>query len=147
MEPVAAVAGFGAAAAALAGGVAEQEGAEQRRLTERLLAAIPRIGGLRVYGDAVDRLPHLVCLGVDGVEPQAVLLGLDRAGVAAHSGSACASEGLEPSPVLEAMGADAHHSLRISAGWSTTDADVDALLAALPQVLDDLRSLRPDGAR
>ena len=38
------------------------------------------VDGVRVYGDPVDRLPHLVCLGVDGVEPQAVLLGLDRAG-------------------------------------------------------------------
>ena len=87
---------------------------------------------MRVYGDPVDRLPHLVCLGVDGVEPQAVLLGLDRAGVAAHSGSACSSEALEPSPVLEAMGVDAHHSLRLSVGWSTTEADVDAALPALP---------------
>jgi cysteine desulfurase len=54
------------------------------------------------YGDRVGRLPHIVCLGVEGVEPQAVLLGLDRAGIAAHSGSACSSESLEPSPVLEA---------------------------------------------
>ncbi len=96
------------------------------------------------YGDPVDRLPHLVCLGIEGVEPQAVLLGLDAAGVAVHSGSACSSESLEPSPVLEAMGVDADRSLRVSVGWSTTDADVDALLAALPQVVGDLRAL---GAR
>ena len=82
-----------------------------------------------------------MCLGVDGIEPQAVLLGLDQAGIAAHSGSACASEDLLPSPVLEAMGVDAHHSLRISTGWSTTDADIDALLAALPGVLERLRAL------
>jgi cysteine desulfurase len=75
------------------------------------------------------------------VEPQAVLLGLDRVGVAVHSGSACASESLEPSPVLAAMGVDALRSLRVSTGWSSTDADVDALLAALPRVLADLRSL------
>ena len=94
-----------------------------------------------VYGDPVDRLPHIVCLGVEGVEPQAVLLGLDRAGIAAHSGSACSSEALEPSPVLEAMGVDAHHSLRLSVGWSTTDADIDRVLVALPAVLADLRAL------
>jgi cysteine desulfurase len=146
MEAVAAVAGFGAAAVTLANGACQKEGDEQRRLIDRVLAAIPDIGGLQVYGDPVDRLPHLVCLGVDGVEPQAVLLGLDRAGVAAHSGSACASEGLEPSPVLEAMGVDAHHSLRISAGWSTTDSDIDALLASLPEVLADLRALGRSGA-
>ena len=57
-----------------------------------------------------------------------MLLGLDRAGVAAHSGSACSSESLEPSPVLEAMGVDAHRCLRVSVGWTTTDADIDALL-------------------
>jgi cysteine desulfurase len=61
--------------------------------------------------------------------------------VAAHSGSACASEGLEPSPVLEAMGIDARHSLRFSVGWSSTDADVDAALDALPAVIADLRAL------
>ena len=82
-----------------------------------------------------------MCLGVEGVEPQAVLLGLDQAGIAVHSGSACASEDLAPSPVLEAMGVDAHHSLRISVGWSTTDDDIDALLRRLPEVLTGLRAL------
>jgi cysteine desulfurase len=144
LENVPGVAGFGAACAALAAGdrlVAE--GADQRRLTGRILAAVGRDGldGLVVYGDPAGRLPHIVCLGVEGIEPQAVLLGLDRAGIAAHSGSACSSESLEPSPVLEAMGVDAHHSLRLSAGWSTTDADVDRLLDALPRVLADLRAL------
>ncbi|MGH9275943.1 MAG: aminotransferase class V-fold PLP-dependent enzyme, partial [Acidimicrobiales bacterium] len=140
LEPVAMVAGFGAAAAALAVSI-DAEAATQRALTDRVLAAVPRLDGVRVYGDPVHRLPHLVCLGIDGVEPQAVLLGLDRAGVAAHSGSACSSEALEPSPVLEAMGVDAHHSLRLSVGWSTTDADIDAALTALPGILSDLRAL------
>jgi cysteine desulfurase len=147
LENVAAIAGFGAAGAALSAGggaAAVAEGAEQRRLTERILAALgtgPGLDGLRIYGDPVGRLPHIVCLGVAGIEPQAVLLGLDRAGIAAHSGSACSSESLEPSPVLEAMGVDAHHSLRLSVGWSTTDADIDHLLDALPRVLADLRAL------
>ena len=142
LENVAGIAGFGAACAAVAGRV-DDEGGEQRRLTGRILAALgsPGLDGLTVYGDPDGRLPHIVCLGVAGIEPQAVLLGLDRAGVAAHSGSACSSESLEPSPVLEAMGVDAHHSLRLSAGWSTTDGDVDRLLDALPRVLADLRAL------
>ena len=160
LENVPGIAGFGAACAALAalpaapatspptsptaGTLLDVEGAEQRRLTGRILAAVgtsPGLDGLRIYGDPDGRLPHLVCLGVEGIEPQAVLLGLDRAGVAAHSGSACASESLEPSPVLEAMGVDAQHSLRLSVGWSTTDADIDRLLDALPGVLAELRSL------
>jgi cysteine desulfurase len=94
-----------------------------------------------VFGDPVHRLPHLVCLGLADIEPQAVLLGLDQSGIAAHSGSACASEGLEDSPVLEAMGVDAHRSLRVSVGWSSTDADVDALIDALPTVIGRLRAL------
>jgi len=70
-----------------------------------------------------------------------VLLGLDQAGVAAHSGSACSSEALEPSPVLEAMGVDAERSLRVSVGWSTTDDDIDAFVDALPSVVSRLRAL------
>ena len=86
----------------------------------------------RVRRPRRSRLPHLVCVGVEGVEAEAVLLGLDQAGVAAHSGSACSSESLEPSPVLAAMGVDAERSLRLSVGWSTTDADVDAFADAFP---------------
>jgi cysteine desulfurase len=82
-----------------------------------------------------------VCLAVAGVEAEPVLLGLDAAGVAVHSGSACSSESLEPSPVLEAMGVDAERSLRVSVGWSTTADDVDAFCAALPDVVARLRAL------
>jgi cysteine desulfurase len=145
MENVPAVAGFGAACDALTGSLTS-EAATADRLTRRVLDAVARgvdagLGDLTVYGDPDDRVPHLVCLGVGGVEPQAVLLGLDQAGVAAHSGSACASEGLEPSPVLEAMGVDAHRSLRVSVGWDSTDDAIDALLSALPPVLARLRAL------
>ncbi|MBV9950624.1 MAG: cysteine desulfurase [Acidimicrobiia bacterium] len=144
MENVPAIAGFGAAAAELTGtGRLGAEAAEQRRLTDRVLGATGSLDGVEAYGDAgAGRLPHLVCLGVTGIEPQAVLLGLDRAGIAAHSGSACSTESLEPSPVLEAMGVDAHRSLRISVGWDSTDADIDALLGALPEVIAGLRALR-----
>ncbi len=146
-ENVPAIVGWGAASDALAAGDRARLRDEQgraRRLTDRLLDGVGRLPGVAVYGDPVGRLPHLVCLGTEGVEPQAVLLGLDQAGIAAHSGSACASEDLEPSPVLAAMGIDAHHSLRVSVGWSSTDADVDAFLDALPRVLGRLRAL---GAR
>jgi len=71
-----------------------------------------------------------------------VLIGLDRSGVAVHSGSACSSESIEPSPVLEAMGVDPSHSLRVSVGWSTTDADCDAFARHFPRVVGDLRALR-----
>ncbi|MEY2418498.1 MAG: cysteine desulfurase [Actinomycetota bacterium] len=93
------------------------------------------------YGDPVARVPHIVCVGAQGVEAEAVLLGLDQAGVAAHSGSACSSEALEPSPVLEAMGVDARRSLRVSVGWSTSDDDIRAFAAAFPSVVERLRAL------
>jgi cysteine desulfurase len=139
-ENVPAIIGWGAAAAAIAEQLPAEE-PQSRRLTDRVLRAAGALDGVTVYGDPVARLPHIACLGIEGVEPQAVLLGLDQAGIAAHSGSACASEDLMPSPVLEAMGVDAHHSLRISTGWSSTDADIDALLDALPEVLARLRAL------
>ncbi len=114
---------------------------DARRRTDTILAAATQIEGVTPYGDTVDRLPHLVCLGIADIEPQAVLLGLDQAGIAAHSGSACSSEALEPSPVLEAMGVDAHRSLRISVGWNTTDDDIAALTKNLPEVIGRLRQL------
>lgn len=142
IENLPAAAAFGAACAQLAEGDQREREAElQRRLTDRVLDGVTNLEHVRVYGDPVDRAPHIVCLGIEGVEPQAVLLGLDRLGVAAHSGSACSSEALEPSPVLEAMGVDAHRSLRVSVGWNSTDADVEALLDALPAVVGDLRAL------
>jgi len=141
-ENVAAAAGFGAAAAELAGGRLEAEAAAARLRTDRLLREAPvRLAGVSVFGDPVNRLPHLVCLGIDGVEAEPVLLGLDRRGVAVHSGSSCSSETFEPSPVLRAMGVDADHSLRVSVGWSSTDADVEAFLDALPEVVGRLRAL------
>ena len=138
MEDVPAAVGFGAACSSLdlAG-----EAAAARAATERLLAGVTAVAGVVAYGDPVDRLPHIACVGVQGVEAEAVLLGLDQAGVAAHSGSACSSESLEPSPVLEAMGVEAERSLRLSVGWSTTAADVDACLDAFPRVVGRLRAL------
>jgi cysteine desulfurase len=141
LENVAAIAAFGAACTELTSTL-PREASEARSLTDAAAAAATALAGVEQLGDPVDRVPHLVCFAVDDVEPQAVLLGLDRAGIAAHSGSACASESLEPSPVLEAMGLDAHRSLRISVGHNTTRADIDAFAAALPRVVADLRALR-----
>ncbi len=147
LEHLHGVVGLGAAAEDLAADL-DGEVRRQRALTDRVRDWAASTGGVQVLGAPADgSLAHLVCLGLDGVEPQPVLLGLDRAGIAVHSGSSCSSEALEPSPVLEAMGVDAQRSLRVSVGWSSSDADIDHFLAALPRVLAELRGLRPGGDR
>ena len=120
---------------------AERERSEA--LIARTVESLTSLEGVELLGDPDPqrRLPHIACLAIAGVEPQGVVLGLDQRGIAVHSGSSCASEGLEPSPVLEAMGADAHRSLRVSVGWNTTDADIEALCAAVPEVVGQLRAL------
>jgi cysteine desulfurase len=144
IENVAAAVGFGAAAEELARdeGLAAEAAAASAH-TERLATAVlASVDGVARFGDPVTRLPHMVCLGVEGVEAEPILLGLDQHGVAVHSGSACSSETFEPSPVLRAMGVDADHSLRASVGWSTTDADIDAFVDAFGPVVARLRELR-----
>ena len=147
LEPVPALLAFGAAAGVLAAGGQQLIGAETETARRQIAAVVDAalsIEGVEVVGPAApeDRLPHVVCLGVHGVEAEPVLIGLDRSGVAVHSGSACSSESIEPSPVLEAMGADPSHSLRVSVGWTTTDPDCAAFSDAFARVVADLRSLR-----
>lgn len=136
MENVAGIVGFGAAAT-----LAVHDD-RARAQTEALIAAATAVDGVVTYGDVIDRVPQIACLAVAGVEAEAVLLGLDQAGISAHSGSACSSETFEPSPVLAAMGVEADHSLRVSVGWSTTDADVRAFCDVFPAVISRLRALR-----
>ena len=87
-------------------------------------------------------LPHLLCIGVEGVEAEPILLALDQHGVAVHSGSSCSSEMLEPSPVLEAMGVDADHSLARLGRLVDHDADVDRFVEVLPGIVERFRGLR-----
>jgi cysteine desulfurase len=147
LEAIPALLAFGAATAALAADdqrVITTESERARHQIAAMVDAALAVPGVELIGPAApaERLPHLVCLGVHGVEAEPVLIGLDRSGVAVHSGSACSSESIEPSPVLEAMGVDPSHSLRVSVGWTTTGAEVAAFAAAFKQVVADLRALR-----
>ncbi|MDQ1467965.1 MAG: cysteine desulfurase [Actinomycetota bacterium] len=144
LENVPAIVGFGAACAALTAD--DRLGVEARdaaALVERASAVLADLGVER-FGDPdpAGRLPYLLCFGVEGVEAEPILLALDQHGVAVHSGSACSSELLEPSPVLAAMGVDADHSLRVSVGWNTTAADVDRFVSSLPPIVSRFRQLR-----
>jgi cysteine desulfurase len=137
LENVPAWVGFGAACAE-ADLITETK--QERALIERAFTVANTVDGVERYGDG--SLPHILCVSVAGVEAEPILLALDQHGLAVHSGSSCSSESLEPSPVLAAMGVDADHSLRISVGWSSVDADVDRFVEVLPGIVDRLRGLR-----
>jgi len=140
MENLVAVAGLAAVADTLAAD-GDAELRRLRQLGDRLRRWASAADGVQVLGHPDRHAAHLVCLALEGIEPQPVLLGLDQRGVSVHSGSSCSSEAFEPSPVLEAMGVDAQRSLRLSVGWSTSDEDVETAIGALEEVLADLRRL------
>ncbi|MDT0201171.1 aminotransferase class V-fold PLP-dependent enzyme [Nocardioides sp. AE5] len=132
-----------AAAAALQAVVAEREetAAHQAALIDEIRAEVARtVPDVEVVGDPDDRLPHLVtfsCLYVDG---EALVGELNRRGFSIASGSACTSSALEPSHVLAAMGVLTHGNVRLSLTRDATREDVAAFLAALPDVVRDLRA-------
>jgi cysteine desulfurase len=141
IEDVPAWVGFGAACTATDPAA---EGAAQGGLIARAASVTDVVPGVSRFGptNAGAALPNLLCIGVEGVEAEPILLALDQHGVAVHSGSSCSSETLEPSPVLTAMGVDADHSLRVSVGWSTTSDDIERFVQVFPGIVERLRGLR-----
>jgi cysteine desulfurase len=141
IEDVPAWVGFGAACAAID---LPAEIDAQRALLATAARVSDLVAGVERFGPDIgsDALPNLLCLGVEGVEAEPILLSLDQHGVGVHSGSSCSSETLEPSPVLAAMGVDADHSLRVSVGWSTSPAEVERFVEVFPGIVGRLRGLR-----
>jgi len=91
-------------------------------------------------GDTARHLPNIVPLLVQGISSEMMVLRLDEAGFAVSGGSACSAGANEPNYVLEAIGIprqQAEGALRLSLGHATTEADVDALTAALLELLED----------
>jgi cysteine desulfurase len=109
-------------------------------LRDELVAGIRRsVPSAVLNGDPDDRLPGNVHVSIPGCEGDALLMLLDAAGVACSTGSACSAGVPEPSHVLLAMGVDprlARGSLRFTLGRTSTRADVDAVVAALPAVVE-----------
>ncbi len=108
-----------------------------------VLAGLLALDGVRLNGPASERLPGNVNVSFRGADSESLLLALDLQGVAASSGSACTSGSLEPSHVLAAIGLDpetAAGTLRFSLGRWTTTEEVDAVLAILPGVVEQVRS-------
>ncbi len=110
--------------------------AELARLRDRVIDGVTSlIPAAKLHGDPVDRLPGNAHFTFPGCEGDSLLFLLDSAGVSVSTGSACQAGIPEPSHVLLGMGlteAEARGALRVTVGHPTTDADVDALLAALP---------------
>ena len=115
-------------------------------LRDRLIAGLSRISHSALNGDPVNRLPGNVNFCFEGIEGESLLLLLDAHGICASSGSACTSGSLDPSHVLLAIGRPheiAHGSLRLSLCGENTEADVDAILKAVPEIVDYLRNMSP----
>lgn len=141
IENLPAIAGFAAALSARAQEMGE-EAPRLRRMTERLRAELPaRIADCAVHGHPTERLPGLVSFSVLYVEGEALLLALDRAGFAVHSGSSCTSSAQEPSHVLAAMGALTQGSIRVSFGRDSTDEYIEGFLDALGPIVEAARKL------
>ena len=144
LENVVGIVGMGVAASVLGEpGVMAAEADLARSQIAQLEIAALSVDRVDVLGepDPDLRAPHVRCFSIGGVEAEPVLMGLNRAGIAVHSGSACASEAFEPSPVLAAMGLEADRSMRVSVGWSTVQADVDRFADHFESVVEDLRRL------
>lgn len=132
-ENVAAIAAFGAAAAASA---ALPSPALRDGFEAALLASVP---DAEIFGRAAPRLPNTSAFAVPGVSAERLLIALDLAGVAVSSGSACASGKVGRSHVLDAMKVKLGFTMgaiRVSFGWSSRESDVEILMSALSVSLD-----------
>ena len=149
-ENVPALVGLGVAAS-LARQKPETDAPRLAVLRDRLEAGIlSSIRGTERNGAAAPRVANTTNISIDRVEAESLLIGLDLAGIAVSSGSACSSGTLEPSHVLKAMGLPHPRtlgSIRFSLGSANTDADIDRVLEVLPPLVEKLRSLTTVGAK
>jgi cysteine desulfurase len=120
-----------------------REAALRDRLWQGLSGSIEAIA---LNGDPVKRLPANLNVRLDGIEGEAMILMLDMEGICVSSGSACTTGSLEPSHVLLALGIpaeQAHGSLRVTLGRSTTEEDIDHFVKVFPPIVARLREMSP----
>jgi cysteine desulfurase len=125
-----------------------EEGDRLTALRQRLWQGLQPLGGLHLNGHPSQRLPGNLNLSIEGVDGQALLLGL-RSLVALSSGAACSTASTAPSHVLKALGrsdALAYASLRFGLGRFTTAEEIDRVVAGVVETVQALRQARPDGA-
>jgi cysteine desulfurase len=123
------------------------ENSEVRRLRDKLeKGLLAQISHAFVTGDPSNRLPNTCNIAFEYIEGEAILLLLNKMGIAASSGSACTSGSLEPSHVMRAMGIPytaAHGTVRFSLSRYNTEAEVDYVIEAVPKIIAQLRKLSP----
>ena len=145
-ENAPAIVGLGKAAA-LAAAHLEEERTRVRALRDQLEQGIlARIGHCVVLGDGQNRLPNTSNIAFAHLEGEAIIHHLNRAGIAASLGSACASGSMEPSHVLLAMNvpmAALRGAIRFSFSRENTADDVERVLQVLPKIIAKLRALSP----
>ncbi len=136
-ENVAAIAGFGAAAAAAMADLARTgiwEGWRDALRDTISASGLPAT----VFGSGTSRLPQTLCIGIEGIPAETLVIALDLEGVSVSSGSACSSGKVAPSHVLAAMGVSAEiakTAIRISLGWQTDEASLDLFATRWRRVL------------
>jgi cysteine desulfurase len=127
-ENVAAIAGFGAAAAAAKATDASRMAALRQRLETGIKSATPTAV---IFGENVPRLPNTTLFTVPGLKAETAIIAFDLNGIAVSSGSACSSGKVQASHVLAAMGVEStllRGAVRVSLGWSTTEVEVEQFL-------------------
>lgn len=113
-------------------------------LKNKLEDAVLKIPDTFVVGDRKQRVPNTILASFRGVEGESMLWDLNKLGIAASTGSACASEDLEANPILSAIGADpelAHTAIRLSLSRFTTEDEIDRVIEVLPKAVERLRAI------
>lgn len=132
-ENVGAITGFGVAAEMAVAEMA-RESARLTRMRDRFEARLP--SDAIIFGKTAPRLPNTSNFALPGLNAETAVIAMDLEGVAVSSGAACSSGRVKASRVLAAMGAGeaAKGALRVSFGHESSEADADAMLAALERV-------------
>jgi len=115
-----------------------------RRLRDKLEDAIAQLPDTIVVGPKEMRTPNTILISLRGIEGESMLWDLNRAGIAASTGSACASESLEANPVMNAIGEDpelAHTAIRLSLSRFTTEEEIDYTIEVFTKAAERLRSI------
>jgi cysteine desulfurase len=147
-ENGAAIAGFGAAAA-VAAAVWQADASRMAALRDGLEAKLKAVTpSLVIFGENGPRLPNTSLFTVPGMKAETAIIAFDLNGIAISAGAACSSGKVQASHVLAAMGVEpalAGGAIRVSLGWTTTDADIEKLLNAWNEVVSSLLKKRKQG--